>query len=126
MIWTALVLVAVVGCTSVSEDQRFEELGQRYLDELTALSPVSATFLGDHRFDSELDHVNEEVRDEAAIPRTDPGRPRKIHRVDCLEPIKSMPSCWRTSSRKILAPAGSAGVGLEPDALHGSVGWCSV
>jgi uncharacterized protein (DUF885 family) len=63
MIWTALVLVAVVGCTSVSEDQRFEELGQRYLDELTALSPVSATFLGDHRFDSELDHVSAEVRD---------------------------------------------------------------
>ena len=63
MIWTALVLLAVVGCSSVSEDQRFEELGQRYLDEFTALSPVSATFLGDHRFDSELDHVNEEVRD---------------------------------------------------------------
>ena len=73
IVWTALVLVSVVGCSSVSEDQRFEELGQRYLDEFTALSPVSATFLGDHRFDSELDHVNEEAAEpRAAIPRTDP------------------------------------------------------
>jgi len=63
----ALVFVAVAGCTSVSEDQRLEELGHRYLDEFTALSPVSATFLGDHRFDSELDHVNEAVRDKERL-----------------------------------------------------------
>jgi uncharacterized protein (DUF885 family) len=62
VIGPALVLVAVVGCRSVSEDQRFEELGRRYLEEFTALSPVSATFLGDHRFDGELDHVSEEGR----------------------------------------------------------------
>ena len=42
VIGPALVLVAVVGCRSVSEDQRFEELGRRYLEEFTALSPTSS------------------------------------------------------------------------------------
>ena len=43
-------------------DQRFEELAQRYIDEFPALSPVSATSLGDHRFDGELDQVGPESR----------------------------------------------------------------
>ena len=64
VICAALLLVTVAGCSSISEDQRFEELGHQYLEEFTALSPVSATFLGDHRFDSELDRVTEEMRDE--------------------------------------------------------------
>lgn len=59
-----LSVVVVLGCNAVSQDQQFEELGHRYLDESIALSPVSGTFLGDHRFDSELDHVNEAVRDQ--------------------------------------------------------------
>jgi len=93
MIWTGLVLAAVVGCSSVSEDQRFEELGQRYLDELTALSPVSATFLGDHRFDGELDHVNEEARDKERqfleqtltdLGSIDRDQLSRAHQVDAL------------------------------------------
>ncbi|MBN1417687.1 MAG: DUF885 domain-containing protein [Planctomycetes bacterium] len=43
-------------------DDRFEALGVRYLDEFPALSPVGATWLGDHRFDGKLDDVSAEGR----------------------------------------------------------------
>ena len=36
-------------------DVAFEAVSKRYLDEMMALTPVNATSLGDHRFDSELD-----------------------------------------------------------------------
>ena len=48
--------------TSASPDQQFEQLAAHYLNEFPALSPVSATALGDHRFDSELDTVSVEAR----------------------------------------------------------------
>lgn len=43
-------------------DHQFEELAKRYVKEFPALSPVSATQLGDHRFDGELDDVSEAGR----------------------------------------------------------------
>lgn len=39
-------------------DMKFEAVSKRYLDEMMALTPVSATSLGDHRFDGELDDVS--------------------------------------------------------------------
>jgi uncharacterized protein (DUF885 family) len=39
-------------------DQQFESLGKRYLQEITQLTPVDATSLGDHRFDDKLDDVS--------------------------------------------------------------------
>ena len=39
-------------------DQQFEALAQRYLKEAPEQSPVSATALGDHRFDDRLDDVS--------------------------------------------------------------------
>jgi len=36
-------------------DQRFENLSKRWLDGMMALSPISATRYGDHRFDGEID-----------------------------------------------------------------------
>ncbi|MEJ0085815.1 MAG: DUF885 domain-containing protein [Pseudomonadota bacterium] len=41
-----------------SADPQFEALAARYLRESTALSPVNATRLGDHRFDDRLDDVS--------------------------------------------------------------------
>jgi uncharacterized protein (DUF885 family) len=52
----------VAASADTSPDQRFERLAARYVDEFPALSPVSATALGDHRFDSRLDEVSEEAR----------------------------------------------------------------
>lgn len=64
VMWT--ICSTSVGCSLVaseeSEDRRFEELGRRYLDTYPALSPVSATTLGDHRFDGKLDDISEEAR----------------------------------------------------------------
>lgn len=45
-----------------SADERFAALGERYVDEMPALSPVTATLLGDHRYDGELDRVTPEAR----------------------------------------------------------------
>ena len=43
-------------------DTEFERLAQQYVDEFPALSPVSATSLGDHRFDGKLNQVSSEAR----------------------------------------------------------------
>jgi len=43
-------------------DEQFENLADRYIDQFPALSPVSATLLGDHRYDTELDQVSEAAR----------------------------------------------------------------
>ena len=48
---------------SPSADARFEALAARYVDEAPALSPASATHLGDHRYDGELDDVSDQARD---------------------------------------------------------------
>jgi len=42
---------------AVSADQQFAELSQRWLDGAMAISPVSATTIGDHRHDAELDDL---------------------------------------------------------------------
>jgi uncharacterized protein (DUF885 family) len=44
-------------------DSDFEQLGQRYLKEFAAFSPVHATSLGDHRFDGQLDQIGEAARE---------------------------------------------------------------
>jgi len=43
---------------AASPDARFDALSKRYIDEFGRYSPVSATQLGDHRFDSELDDLS--------------------------------------------------------------------
>jgi uncharacterized protein (DUF885 family) len=43
-----------------AEDLRFAELARRWLDGTMRLSPIWATSVGDHRFDSELDDVTPE------------------------------------------------------------------
>jgi hypothetical protein len=53
----------------------FEQLGSHDIDESAALSPVSATWLGDHRFDDRLDDVGREALErQAAFCRTYLGR----------------------------------------------------
>ena len=39
-------------------DMSFEAISKRYLNEMVALTPVSATSLGEHRFDDQLDDVS--------------------------------------------------------------------
>lgn len=44
-------------------DDRFADLAKRYVRESPALSPVHATTLGDHRFDSQLDDLSSAARE---------------------------------------------------------------
>jgi len=43
---------------AVSADQQFADLSRRWLDGAMAISPVTATTIGDHRHDSELDDLS--------------------------------------------------------------------
>jgi len=47
-------------------DKAFAALTQRYLQEFPKYSPVGATGLGDHRFDSELDDITTDARERSA------------------------------------------------------------
>ena len=51
-------VAAPAAAASSSADVRFETLGKRFVDEFGRYSPVSATQLGDHRFDTELDDMS--------------------------------------------------------------------
>jgi uncharacterized protein (DUF885 family) len=72
-------------------DQQFEQLVAAYMDEFPALSPVASTALGDHRFDSRLDEVSEEARQQKRdfylkyleqLGRIDPTRLSRANQVD--------------------------------------------
>lgn len=74
-----------------SLDRQFEQLGARYLDEFPALSPVSATALGDHRFDSQLDTISAEARAQKRafyhkyleqLSKIEPARLSRANQVD--------------------------------------------
>ncbi len=55
----ALGLAAAAGpAFALPSDARFAALAKRYLSEMLALQPISATQLGDHRFDAEVDDVS--------------------------------------------------------------------
>jgi uncharacterized protein (DUF885 family) len=54
----ALPLHALGGEGGSVADQAFAALGARWLDTMARLSPVSATQLGDHRYDAELDDMS--------------------------------------------------------------------
>ena len=59
------VLAPLCGAVPTTADQQFEQLAAQYVDQFPALSPVSATQLGDHRFDSELNELTERARNKS-------------------------------------------------------------
>jgi len=72
-------------------DKHFEELAERYIDRFPALAPVSATSLGDHRFDTELDQISEAARTHEVrflqeylgqLDRIDPANLSRSNQVD--------------------------------------------
>jgi len=111
-------------------DTRFEQLAARYVDEVTAFSPVGATHLGDHRHDAVLDQVSPESRrgkaafcravldDLAAIPRRQLSRANQIdaamleHRLQSeiwhIEELRE----WSWNPMAYTALAGNAVYGL--------------
>ena len=57
-----LLASATTVAATMDADARFAALSQRYVTELGRHAPVSATSLGDHRFDAELDDLSAEGR----------------------------------------------------------------
>jgi len=51
--------------SATAADARFADLSKRWLDGWMRLNPVSATQLGDHRFDTEIDDLSPNGRQEA-------------------------------------------------------------
>ena len=72
-------------------DRQFDKLEKRYVDEAPAMAPVSATLLGDHRFDGKLDQVSKASRDReaafcqeclAGLAGIDPAKLSRANQVD--------------------------------------------
>ena len=101
-------------------DQQFEALAQRYLREAPEQSPVSATSLGDHRFDDRLDDVSAAGWQArlafaelylASLEPIDRGRLSRANQVDALLLRHDLQyDRWRF--------ADAAGLALEPADLH--------
>ena len=91
-------------------DRQFEALTEDYLDQFPALSPVSATSLGDHRYDHLVNEVSAEARAEAvafnrkflsrleAISRGDLSRARQVDAALLENRLRS--GIWRTEVLK--------------------------
>ena len=92
-VWIAWVLAAATAAADGASpvEERFEQLGSRYVDEFPRLSPVAATTLGDHRFDGLLDDVSDRARAEQQafcnrylqrLAEIDPKQLSRAHQVD--------------------------------------------
>ncbi len=75
MLWT--------GVAARGEDRALEDFFRSYLDELFAMRPLTATYLGDHRFDALLDDVSTEARERwlEHARRTLRELPRRVNRA---------------------------------------------
>jgi len=94
-VWSVSLFVLSAACQAApggaTTDKQFEELAERYIDQFPALSPVSATLLGDHRYDTELNEVSEAARTRKArfeqefldqLGRIDPAALSRSNQVD--------------------------------------------
>jgi uncharacterized protein (DUF885 family) len=109
-------------------DSQFEQLGRRYVDEVTALSPVSATWLGDHRFDDQLDEVTPEARQRQAafycgildrldqIPRDELSRANQIDAAMLRHRLRA--GLWRLEHLQEWAWDPMAYTGLAGNAVY--------
>lgn len=55
-------LILSLSASAASEDENFEVIAERYIASIPALSPVNATYVGDHSADHELDQVDAAAR----------------------------------------------------------------
>ncbi len=91
-LFAALTLLACYGALAAnSMDEAFQNIADEYLSDLTNLSPVGATMIGDHAADDELDHVDAAAREEklallreyrAALERIDRDQLSRANQVD--------------------------------------------
>lgn len=89
-------------------DRAFTRLGARWLDRSMRFSPVSATSLGDHRFDAQIDDVSTSGRNRAlafsrdtlaALERIERSQLSRANQVDAALLENSLRAdIWRTES----------------------------
>ena len=73
-------LMAVQPALASKSDDEFERLATGYINEFPALSPVTATELGDHRYDQLLDEVNvQSLNQRAALYRRYQKQLKKVN-----------------------------------------------
>ena len=60
---TTAVIAIALSAQAWSSDADFESLADQFVSDLPALSPVAATWIGDHRRDADLDQVDDTARD---------------------------------------------------------------
>lgn len=123
-----MILIQTAGVAAASADQQFEQLAARYVDEFPALSPVSATSLGDHRSDSQLNEVSEEARARQRafcrkyleqLRKIDPSKLSRANQVDyALLEHDLEGSLWRLDTLQEWAWNPLAYTGLSGSAIY--------
>lgn len=91
----ALLLSGICFCTGCSrqsaEDKKFAKLSDEFLEYYLEAHPVSATWIGEHRFDAEIDDLSREARDSeisrlngftARLGGIDGGKLSRDNRID--------------------------------------------
>ena len=64
ILFLALLIVSTSAGADSATDAAFQNLADEYIGDLTSLSPVNATLIGDHSADGELDRVDDAARAE--------------------------------------------------------------
>ncbi|HQU44568.1 MAG TPA: DUF885 domain-containing protein [Pirellulales bacterium] len=125
----ALCLVILVTANSFAADKEFDQLAKEYIDEFPALHPVSATQLGDHRFDGKLDEVSEAGREKeidfcrryskrlARIARKDLSRDHQVDAALLDQQLRS--TIWQLETLEEWAWNPLIYTGLAGDAVYG-------
>ncbi|CUT00361.1 DUF885 family protein, partial [Candidatus Kryptonium thompsonii] len=59
LIFTFMMLIFILGCARQTEDEKFSRLVDKFMDEYFKHHPVSATWVGYHKYDNLLDDFSE-------------------------------------------------------------------
>ncbi len=124
-----LALSVMPACFAGEGDAPFEALGRDYVDRLAALSPVSATVMGDHRFDAQLDDVDDAARAKKAafcreiiakLDAIDPATLSRANQVDyALLKHELRGKLWRQETLEEWAWNPLAYTSLSGNAVYG-------
>ena len=105
-----------------SADEQFADLSKRWLDGSFKLSPVSATQIGDHRFDGELDDLSADGRQRgldfskgmlAELDKIDRAKLSRENQVDCGD--AAQPAALGHLEHRDAARLGLGSDDLQPD-----------
>ncbi|WP_338467272.1 DUF885 domain-containing protein [Novosphingobium sp. ZN18A2] len=112
-----------------AQDKAFQALAERYLDSLARFSPVTATQLGDHRFDAKLPDISKAGREAwaaeerailGAMAKIDRARLSRDNQVDfALLDNELRYDLWRDASLKEWAWDPQGYIGVASQALYG-------